>query len=371
MKYAIFDVDGVLLSEERCFDVSALVVWEWFNSPTRLGLDNKEIWLEPTDESIAIQRAYIWCNDAILSWMKGYNINSNWDMVHAYLVATIAIAEKKRKTNAIPLREQKSGEEYSFKDRKSLCLWAAKVRGITVTPEEVFAWLKGAIPVEITQKNDFFRYLRRAAEEVFQTDCAWTELNSSFYTMHTDCFQDWYLGAEEKGKPGFLSREVPLAPPEKIADLFRGLTKRGYTVCIGTGRGLTEVQIPFEALGWWQLLDPNHIATADEALAAEQAVPGEALDKPNPFTFRAAAWGTNREKYSDYVLRPEMFYDSGDEYYIIGDSPADVTAAKAMGPTVMIATLTGLTGEKSRAYFEKENVRYIISNILDVEDVLQ
>ena len=33
MKKVIFDVDGVLLSEKRYFDVSALVVWEWYYSP--------------------------------------------------------------------------------------------------------------------------------------------------------------------------------------------------------------------------------------------------------------------------------------------------------------------------------------------------
>ena len=33
MKTVIFDVDGVLLSEKRYFDVSGLALWEWYNSP--------------------------------------------------------------------------------------------------------------------------------------------------------------------------------------------------------------------------------------------------------------------------------------------------------------------------------------------------
>lgn len=37
MKKVIFDIDGVLLSEERYFDVSGLVVWEW--------LYGKNIWV--------------------------------------------------------------------------------------------------------------------------------------------------------------------------------------------------------------------------------------------------------------------------------------------------------------------------------------
>ena len=32
MKKVIFDVDGVLLSEKRYFDVSALTLWEWYTA---------------------------------------------------------------------------------------------------------------------------------------------------------------------------------------------------------------------------------------------------------------------------------------------------------------------------------------------------
>ena len=38
MKKVIFDIDGVLLSEERYFDVSALTVWEILYSPAYMGL---------------------------------------------------------------------------------------------------------------------------------------------------------------------------------------------------------------------------------------------------------------------------------------------------------------------------------------------
>lgn len=372
MKYAIFDVDGVLLSEERCFDVSALVVWEWLNSPHWFGLGQEELPLEPSDEMLAEQRAYIWRNDEILSWMKSYNINSNWDMVHAYLVAVIAVVEEKRKSQ-ISLAEVDSstGENQGFATQAEVCHWASMIQGLTASPDEVFGWLQRAIPAETTQKNQFFIALRHAVEQVFEYPCAWVDLGSPFYTLHTDCFQEWYLGSTDKGKPGFLTREVPLAPPEKIANLFRLLIARGYTVCIGTGRGMTEVKIPFEALGWWDILEQTHIATADDAQMAEEEVPGEALDKPNPFTFRAAAWGTTRNRYADYVLRPEKFYQPTDKYYVIGDSPADVMAAKAMGHATMIATLTGLSGTQIRPFFEKEGVEYIISNILELEDMLQ
>ena len=38
MKKVIFDVDGVLLSEERYFDIAALTVWEILYSPKYMGM---------------------------------------------------------------------------------------------------------------------------------------------------------------------------------------------------------------------------------------------------------------------------------------------------------------------------------------------
>ena len=57
MKKVIFDVDGVLLSEKRYFDVSALVVWEWYYSPRYMHLKPERITADLDDETIAALRA--------------------------------------------------------------------------------------------------------------------------------------------------------------------------------------------------------------------------------------------------------------------------------------------------------------------------
>ena len=66
MKKVIFDVDGVLLSEKRYFDVSALVVWEWQYSPRYMHLKPERITADLDDETIAALRARFWRNDDIL-----------------------------------------------------------------------------------------------------------------------------------------------------------------------------------------------------------------------------------------------------------------------------------------------------------------
>ncbi len=365
MKYVVFDVDGVLLSEERCFDVSALVVDEWLRSSKYFANTPSPIDVNPKEEKINEIRQRVWCNDEILDWMKSYHINSNWDMVHAYMLGVIAIVRENEKNISV---NSIKAEEIDITD---LSIWVRQQGVEKVTPEAVFRWLQHHIPHEKIEKNTFFECLVKALEELFRGPCSWAVLNGPLYEMHTQTFQDWYLGNEEEGKIGFLEQETPLAPSDEIKSLFEELIGRGYILCIGTGRGMKEVEVPFKALGWWEYFDPCHIATADAAVVASLQLDGTPLDKPHPFTFRAAVYGVNDRAFSAYVETPELFIKENDTIYIIGDSPSDYTAAKGVAQSVMIATLTGLTGSHMRAYFEARGVSHIIPNVLALRSVLQ
>ena len=92
MKKVIFDVDGVLLSEERYFDVSALTVWELLYSKDYMGLplegedfDARHV----TEGQIASCRSRVWGQDRLLAFLKAHGINSNWDMVHCWLITAL------------------------------------------------------------------------------------------------------------------------------------------------------------------------------------------------------------------------------------------------------------------------------------------
>ncbi len=52
MKKILFDVDGVFLSEERCFDVSALTVYELLMNKCYLGLHSHIDWENLSDNDI-------------------------------------------------------------------------------------------------------------------------------------------------------------------------------------------------------------------------------------------------------------------------------------------------------------------------------
>ncbi|WP_157057698.1 hypothetical protein [Calditerricola satsumensis] len=76
----LFDVDGVLLSEERYFDASALCVWELLGSPQYLGLD-LGFTPAPDEPTIRRVRRAVFADDRVLSFIKSRGLNSNWDMV--------------------------------------------------------------------------------------------------------------------------------------------------------------------------------------------------------------------------------------------------------------------------------------------------
>ena len=70
VKTVLFDVDGVLLSEERYFDASSLTVWEVFHSNHYLGLGPEKYKTEFSDEEIATIRATVFENDLVLNYFK-------------------------------------------------------------------------------------------------------------------------------------------------------------------------------------------------------------------------------------------------------------------------------------------------------------
>ena len=68
MKKVVFDVDGVLLSEEQYFNASALTVWEILYSRDYMGLPSEQNDFDSTmisEGQIAYIRERVWGKDII------------------------------------------------------------------------------------------------------------------------------------------------------------------------------------------------------------------------------------------------------------------------------------------------------------------
>ena len=366
MKKVIFDIDGVLLSEERYFDVSALTVWEILYSPSYMGLTAEQEDFDPvsvTEGQIASCRNIVWGHDELLSWLKARGINSNWDMVHADLITILWIMGE-------TYQKRSDGERLDlvFHTPEDVKKAGKELMGLPIPKaEEVLRKWEETVPNGM-QGEEVIHYLAKAMENTFAHGAPWAELRSDFWKIHTEAFQAWYLGDDcfislmhhvpySSGKPGFLMREVPLAPQSAIKSLFIRLKEMGYELGIATGRAREEMEIPFKMFHWYEEFDPQYMATASDAVESAAMLGGPVLDKPNGFIFSCAIFGRDRNHYEAYS-QERMKPSAQDRVYVCGDSYSDVIGSHRAGASC-IGILTGLEGKDAIPMFEKEGVPYV------------
>ncbi|GIN74651.1 HAD family hydrolase [Bacillus sp. J14TS2] len=374
IKTVLFDVDGVLLSEERYFDASALTVWEVLCSEHYLGLCPNEFKTQYTDNEIDEIRARVFVQDQVLKFLKSCGLNANWDMI--YLTAAYQI---------IHLLEQ-----IKVTEKERITHWVTHEinREILLEMKDVFAETKYSFDFESflydfqgaeASKAGLFTHLDQVAQEKLGVDHTVFGEQGELWSTCELISQEWYVGdpyvlqstgrpSVQLGKKGFLSDEKVLAEPEAIADLFGTLKETGIRIGIGTGRPKLETVEPFQHLGWLEHFDPNNIVTADDVLTAEKVCQKHAgLSKPHPFTY---VWAlSNKQKSISECLETVFPIENGKETLIVGDSLADLLAARTMGCR-FAAVLTGLSGEKARKQFEEYQADYILDNVLGVKELV-
>lgn len=374
IKTVLFDVDGVLLSEERYFDASALTVWEILYSDNYLGLDSGKYKTEFNDEEIESIRSKVFHNDEVLKYFKSCGLNANWDMI--YLAASYQL---------IRLLEQVKDAEEAIIEK-----WVTNEINRSVLQEIAgvlankdinldFAALLADFELAESSKAGLFAHIDRLAQEKLGVAATVFGQKGALWDTCEHISQEWYVGDEhvmastgrpsvQIGKKGFLSNEKVLADPNDITELFTALKGAGVRIGIGTGRPELETIEPFKHLDWLKHFDVNYIVTADDVLAAEREFPeAPPLAKPHPYTYVLGLSG--KTKSARECIEEHLPIVNGKETLIVGDSLADFLAAEQMGCT-FAAVLTGLSGKNARAEFEERNADYILDNVLEVKDLV-
>lgn len=372
-KKILFDVDGVFLSEERCFDASALSVWEMLNGSHFLALGPEKVTARPDDDAIRQIRQEVFDNDRVLDWMKSKGINSNWDMVFLTFSAQLLLLLKHAFSDD-PEAARRVLEKPVTAETLEQIRRQSGDRLTGFQPDfAVFPELFNDHP-NLT-KHELLTHLNAVAERWFGFPVTQFSRNSSLWELGYSVYQEWYLGdqlyeetegkqARFKGKVGFLQQEIPLKEPVELIRFLKELKQKGVTLGIGTGRSLLETQVPFETLGLWGEFDHQHVATATDVIEAEGKFPDQApLGKPEPYTYVKALMG--RDATAEDCLRQHLPLANGNEILIVGDSVADLLAARKMG-CHFAAVLTGLTGEEARGKFEELKADYIFRDVLGV-----
>ncbi len=324
----IFDMDGVITSEQVYWDAASLTVYEYLNSSNYFGnfvIDPK--WAETNVSEI---RSKVFLNDRLISLLKGKGVNSNWDL--GYVIVLISfildICDGDAVYNYACGLSQNIIDEY-----ERLAELAACAKGIS------------------------YEKLKR---------------NGELWCSMRDCFQEWYLGDSIfyevykkqpvlSGKAGLLRNELPIIDISDLRTVLGELSKT-KRLCTGTGRPFSELVPPLKA---WEILDffaQDGLCNYDHVAAAEQKL-NITLTKPHPYMFLKALYGT------DY---PDEKIISGDydktripRALVVGDAGADILAAKTMGAD-FCAVLTGVKGAAARSYFEELDADYILNSVKDM-----
>ncbi len=325
----IFDMDGVITSEQNYWNCAALTVLEYLSKNSGKTID--AAWCM---EHIADIRKKVFSDDKLISALKGRGVNSNWDL--GYVTVLIAWIV--------------NGKD-DWDDFGAVLDYANKL------PENII---------------DVYDELAKKCSEAVGFDYEWLKRNALMWQTMRDIFQTWFLGDDlfkenygytplVNGKKGLIYREEPIVDKDKLCEMLR-LLSVNKRVCTGTGRPKIEMLPPITDWGVKKYFAPDGLCNYDHVVAAEKALNNNALTKPHPYMFLKALYGTD---YDDKkIIDGDYDKEKIKTTLIVGDAGADILAAQAMGAD-FCAVLTGIQGEGARGYFEKLGATYILNSVED------
>lgn len=312
----IFDLDGVITTEQAFWDAAALTAAEFLELPI----------MEPSR-----LRETLFYGDRLIKLVKNRGVNSNWDLV--YLT-------------------------YAFWETDG---------------EKVYADIKG------TPKRDFALYEaagRRLSEKTGKPFDA-VRRGSALWQEMADSFQEWFLGSDtfsrvygkppRGARPGLWNAEEPIVPQKTLLDTLCTLREMGAQLCIATARPLPEGREPLVRWGAFPFFSEENAITYDYIRAAQEKLGVSGLGKPHPYIFLKAYFGKD---FPDERLVDGTYPKDFSDCLIVGDAGADLFAAKAMGAD-FAAVLTGVSGEDGRGFFSENGAKFILPDISALPRALQ
>ena len=372
-KLIIFDLDGVITSEEAYWDTAGLVIHELLYSPRYWNIENTTDAYQPVttaNASRATSRSIL--PEAVIVGFKSRAVNSNWDTCYCgfclYLIHLLSLVPNKEAL--LPLRP--ADEDWIAVFREQLTARADK--GIHTTQvldtihDSMFEEYSG---LELIKRFNVYasQVLGTSIEDVFVR-------YSSSWQFCEQLFQEWYLGNElytrdyghapkQTGKRGCIHFEEPLFPIEQLQSTLEQLQQQGYKLGIATGRPGQEALVPLENYGLLSYFDKSHITTHAEIAKAETELTAQgkpvSLVKPHPFQFLLAA--NPNYVYASYSHELQTFL-------VIGDTPSDVQGGRAAG-AITIAVLTGARTPQARTILEQSTPDFLITDVTKLPALVQ
>ncbi|HET8845140.1 MAG TPA: HAD hydrolase-like protein, partial [Ktedonobacteraceae bacterium] len=379
----IFDLDGVITSEDVYWDCAGLTLHELLYSPLYWNLTRSSSYQPAVnvEESREISRATF--PEWLIQSFKARALNSNWDTGYAtaclHLIALLTYLPKR--AELLPLRPWDA-------------LWLAELREQMAEIDLDRTWDLSLMHDAWGEQHPFdlpafqgttglglFEVMDNYASGMLDLPIKGVfSRHGPFWRFCQDIFQEWLLGDKlftrthghppaQTGKPGCLFFEKPLLPVEQIRSTLALLQEQGYTLGIASGRVKQEAARPLEKYDLWRFFDEQHRATYDAVIWGETELrkidQQQTLGKPHPFHFQAAI---DREQalalLKGEAASPEI------PAIVVGDSTSDILGGRAAG-ALTVAVLTGSRASKeARSLLLKSEPDFVIEDITHLPALL-
>ncbi len=374
----IFDLDGVITSEEAYWDAAGLTLHELLYSPRYWGLSGREPYhpAQTAEESRRISRATL--PEAQILALKARAINSNWDTCYAavclHLISILSEWQSGKGQHEdfqlFPLLPW--GATWLAHFRQHVTGHAAQLDIARIFARPVF---RDAVGLELINRFDAYasEVTGHPIEGVFSR-------YSPFWEFCRAIFQEWYLGDElyeqtygrapaQAGKPGCIHFEQPLLPIERVSAALETLRQQQYTLGFATGRVYQEAVYPLQMYGLLAYFDERHISTYDAVERAEAGLRARGdhalLSKPHAFPFLYAI----DHDYEEAIIQGNVAH-STEPCVVIGDSTSDILGGRAAA-ALTVAVLTGTRSAETRALLAQSQPDFTIDDMTRLPALLK
>lgn len=407
----IFDLDGVITSEEAYWDCAGLTLHELLYSPRYWHMTASPSYLPAANAQQCREISRATLPEWLILSFKARALNSNWDTCYAAVCLHLLdlLSRLPERAELLPLAPGDPA-------------WIARLRSQLATVGLANTWniaqlqatwrrqhpfdlpiFQGATGLELFSRLDAYasNLLNLPVEGAFAR-------RQPFWRFCQNIFQEWLLGETlytstyghpptQPQKPGCLFFEEPLLPVGQLRTTLETLRARGYTLGVASGRVFQEAAKPLEKYGLLDYFDPQHIGTYDMVtrgekilraeLQSSQAARGEeeivpssesdsgekskskssnfALGKPHPFHFQAAAdWEGALQN-----ARKQTFGALPTPFIAVGDSTSDILSGRAAG-ALTVAVLTGARTPEARELFLRSQPDFVIEDVIRLPALL-
>ncbi len=383
----IFDMDGVITSEECYWNTAALVVWELLFSERGLALPTPPSLppFEPAPDPsrVAEVRRVIFQDDRVITFFKRRVLNSNWDLAFY----TFAFQLTLFLNHYSSLLQDDAGKHFNEDFNLEQLSWLRSIHASQQADqswsppfEEILSdWAGDATGADFGTK--LHALLPQGSPAAALPLSVFTNVSPLWHGVR-NIFQEWYFGEagyaklygqapEISGKRGFITEEQPLLPVEQVKETLGELRRNGWILGVATGRPRNELLPPLKQMGILEYFDSDSVVTFDLVEEGQQTATAAgktlSLGKPHPFSLLRSYWENGYPQQS--LLVPPFPSPPAGSCYFVGDAPADLLAARAANIS-FIAVLTGHDGASGKKLFEGQGAAAILPDITHIPSLL-